>query len=81
MLYYARSVDPTMPRAINEIFRVQSRPTRYTEGKARMLLDYAATYLNAIIHYKVSSMVLHVDSETAYLTMPEAQSWYAGYFI
>ena len=25
MLYYAQKVDPTMPRAINEILRVQSR--------------------------------------------------------
>ena len=43
MLYYARSVDPTMLQAINEISRVQSKPTRDTEEKARMLLYYAAT--------------------------------------
>ena len=33
MLYYAWSVDPTMLRAINEILRVQSRPTHDTEKK------------------------------------------------
>ena len=33
MLYYTQSVDPTMLRAINEILRVQSRPTRDTEKK------------------------------------------------
>ena len=49
MLYYARSVDPTILRAINEI-------------------------------YKASNMVLHVDSDAAYLTMPEARSCYAGHF-
>ena len=27
MIYYARSVDPTMLQSINEILRVQSRPT------------------------------------------------------
>ena len=43
MLYYAWSVDPTMLRAINEIFQVQSKPTRDTDKKARILLDYAAT--------------------------------------
>ena len=43
MLYYAWSVDPTMLQAINEIFQVQSKPTRDTDKKARILLDYAAT--------------------------------------
>ena len=45
-----------------------------------MLLDYAATYPNAIHCYKASDMVLHVDSDAAYLTMPEARICYAGYF-
>ena len=54
-----------MIRAINEILRVQSRPTRDTEEKSRMLLDYAATYPNAILHYKSSDMVLHVNSDAA----------------
>ena len=43
MLYYTQSVYPTMLQAINEISRVQSKPTRDTEEKARMLLYYAAT--------------------------------------
>ena len=43
MLYYSQSVDTTMLWVINENPRVQSRPTRDTEEKARTLLDYAAT--------------------------------------
>ena len=43
VLYYAQSVYPTMLMEMNEILRVQSWPTRDTEEKARMLLDYAAT--------------------------------------
>ena len=50
-LYYARSVDPTLLRAINEISRVQSKLTRDTKEKSIMLLDYEATYPNAFIHY------------------------------
>ena len=61
MLYYARSVGPTMLRAINEILRVQSNPTKDTKEKAKMLLYYAATYPNAIICYKARYMILHVD--------------------
>ena len=48
--------------------------------KARSLIDYAATYLNETIWYKSRDMVLHVDSEAAYLTVPEAKSCYAGHF-
>ena len=80
MLYYSRSVDPMMLRAINEISRVQSWPTQDTAEKAKMLLDYAVTYQNVILQYKDSDMVLHVDSDAAYLTMPEARSCYAGHF-
>ena len=68
MLYCARSVDPAMLRA------------RDTEEKARILLDYAATYLNAILCYKPSDMVIHVDSDAACLTMLESRSCYAGHF-
>ena len=45
-----------------------------------MLLDYAATYPNAVIHYKYSVMFLHVDSDAAYINMPEIISCYAGNF-
>ena len=71
MLYYARSVDPKMLREINEILRVQSKPTRDTKKKPRMLLDYAATYSNEIIRYKASNMFLHVYSDMSYLNISE----------
>ena len=61
MLYYARSLYPTILRSINEILRVQSQPTQDTEEKSMMLLNYAATYLNAILRYKSSDMVLPMD--------------------
>ena len=49
-------------------------------AKAKWFLDYAATYLNAIIRYHASKMVLHIDSDAAYLVMPEALIVYAGHF-
>ena len=80
MLYYERSVGTTMLRAINEILRVQSLPTRDTERKSKMLLDYAVTYPNAILRCKASDMVVHVDSDAVYITIPESRSCYAGLF-
>ena len=81
MLYYSRSVDPTMLQAINEISRVQSKITRDTEEKTRMLLDYAATHPNSTICYKARNMVLHEDSYAAYLAMPEARSFYGALYL
>ena len=80
MLYYARSVDPKMQQAINKILRVQSWPTRDTAEKSRMLIDYSATYSNAILTYKASDMVLHIDSDASYTTITEARSCYSGNF-
>ena len=79
-LYYARALDPTMLRALNEISRVQARPTKDTMAKAKWFLDYAATYPNAIIRYHAIQLVLHVDSDDAYLFMPEARSVYVRHF-
>ena len=79
-IYYARALDPTMLRALNEIFCIQARPTKDTMAKAKWFLYYAATYPNAIIRYHASKMVLHIESDSAYLVMPEARSVYAGHF-
>ena len=76
-LYYAWALDSTMFRALNEISRIQARPTKDTMAKAKWFLDYAATYPNAIIRYHARKMVLHIDSDSAYLVMPEARSVYA----
>ena len=45
-----------------------------------MLLDYAATYPNSVICCKYGDMVLHLDSDVVYLTMPEERSCYYGNF-
>ena len=44
------------------------------------LLDYAATYPNPKLRFYASDMVLHVDSDVAYLVLPNSKSCYAGYF-
>ena len=69
-----------MLRALNEISRIQVRPKKDTMAKAKWFLDYAATYPNEIIQYHARKMVLHIDSDSAYLVMPESLSVYAGHF-
>ena len=81
LLYYARAVDATMLPAINEISGAQASPTQKTENACKMLLDYAATYPLAIIRYHASDMSLHVDSDAAFLVLPNARSRYAGHYF
>ena len=43
-------------------------------------MDYAATYPNVYIWYHTSDMVLAIDSDAAYLIMPNAKSRITRYF-
>ena len=80
LLYYARAIDNTMLTAINEISAVQSKPTQKTLHATTKLLDYAATYPNTTIRFYASDMILHAESDAAYLVLPNARSRIAGLF-
>ena len=43
-------------------------------------MDYMATYPNSVIRYYASDMIMHVDSDAAYLVAPGAKSRIAGYY-
>ena len=43
-------------------------------------MDYAATYPQVYVRFHASDMILAVDSDAAYLVMPNAKSRIAGYF-
>ena len=79
-LYYARAVDNTILPALNEIATNQAKPTKNTVDKLNMLKDYLSTYPNAVIRFYASDMVLHVESDAAYLVLPKARSRMAGFF-
>ena len=80
LLYYARAIDGTMLPALNTIGTQQAKPTKKTMQKCLRLLDYAATYPYGSLRYYASDMVLHVDSDAAYLVMQEALSRISGYY-
>ena len=79
-LYYARALDFTMLTALNDIGTTQAKPTEYTLDETQQLMDYAATYPNVTVRYYASDMKLFVDSNAAYLVLPNAKSRVAGYF-
>ena len=80
-LYYARAIDNTILPALNEIAANQATPTTNTNKKLTRLLNYMATYPNAKIRFFRSNMILHTDSDAAYLVAPKAKSRIAGYYF
>ena len=48
-LYISRAADPTMLFVLNEIGSKQVSPITDTIKKTKMLMDYAATHLDAVI--------------------------------
>jgi hypothetical protein len=57
LLYYARSVDPTLLAALSAIAACQSNGTQTVADACHQLLDYVATHPNAGIRYKACNMV------------------------
>ena len=79
-LFYGRAIDNTILPSLNEIASAQSKPTQHTQDKTQQLMDYLHTYPEAYIRFYASDMILHVDSDAAYLVAPKARSRIAGYF-
>ena len=66
-LYYSCAVDCTVLPALNTLAEQQSSPTKNVEAAITHFLDYAATNPSAVIQYKASDMILHIDSDASYL--------------
>ena len=69
-----------LPPAVNKISSTQAKLTTYTEEECQQILDYVAMYLNVFVHFYASNTVLMMDSDAAYLVMPNTKSRIAGYF-
>ena len=67
LLYYAQAIDGTILPALSSIATQQAKPTDNTLRKVKRLLDHVATYPNVFLQYYASNMLLHIDSDAAYL--------------
>jgi hypothetical protein len=79
-LYYAHAVDGTALVALSTLASQQSKATESTAATPDQLMDYFATYPNAILKYFVSNMVLKIHSDAGYLNKSEARSHAGGHF-
>jgi hypothetical protein len=78
-LYYARAVDPTMLHILSNLAASQTTGTEATTIQMVHFLNYCATYPDAKLRYRASDMILHIHSDAAYLTEPEARSRAGGH--
>jgi hypothetical protein len=80
VLYYSRAVDPTVIMPLNDIETEQTTATEKTKTAAGQLLDYLATHPDAKIRFHASDMILHIHSDTSYLSVSKAKSRLGGLF-
>jgi len=78
-LYYARAIDNTMLRALNDIATATSKETEATLAVVEHFLNYAASNPDGRIRYIASEMILQTISDAAYLVCPNARSRMGGY--
>ena len=69
-----------MLTALNALVEQQSNPTKNTEAAITQFLDYASTNPSAIIQYKSSDIILHIDSYESYISEPPACSRTGGHY-
>ena len=67
-LYYDRALECTILTDLNTLVEQQSSPTQNTVSEITHLLGYAATNPSSIIQYKSSYMILHIDSDSSYIS-------------
>jgi hypothetical protein len=79
LLFYARTVDSTLLVVIGTLASQQSKGTKATMQALVHLLNYCATHPNAVVRFHASDMMLHIESDTSYLSAPKAHSRVAGY--
>jgi hypothetical protein len=80
LLYYARAVDRTLSMPINVLASEQSNATEVTADKVIKLINYCNTHPETKNRYHASDMILHIHSDTSYLSEREAKSRAGGFF-
>ncbi len=81
MLYYGRTVNATILVALSSLTSAQATPTDDTMQRTHHLLDYMATYPDAILSYAKSDIILGIHSNASYLSKPKARSRAGGHFF
>ena len=77
MLYYSRALDGTMPGTVTRLASEQAHATEDTLAATEYLLRYAATYPTVQLVFRPSDMILRMDSDASYNSLPGAKSMHS----
>ena len=55
-------------------------PTEQDKKNVHQFLDYMATYLNVVVGFHTSDIILRTNTDASYLTVTESHSHDARYF-
>ena len=80
-LVYLSKIDPFIKPDLNKISSQKSAPTKYTNTKDTMLLDYLSKYPDIVIRQHSSNTVLIYETNAAYLVLPKHHSRSATWFM
>jgi hypothetical protein len=67
LLYFARSVDPSIVTAVHEVGSVQAKLIVKDTRKMERLLQYVSSHQHCGIKFHASSMQLQIQSDASYL--------------
>jgi hypothetical protein len=66
---------------LNNIATEQTQSTEKTQAATKQQIDYLATHPYATIRYHASDMILHIHSDSSYLSLSHAHSRLGGLFF
>ena len=81
LLYYGHAVNSIILPCLGYLGTAHSKPTEHTDKLINQLLNYLHTNPDATVRYHASGMVLHIHSDTSYLSDSNARSRAGGYFL
>ena len=78
-LYLGRAIDNTTLHSLNEIAIATTKGTEATLAAVEHFLNYMASNPSPKLQFRASDMILHVESDAAYLVCPKARSRAGGF--
>ena len=80
ILFYARAIDSNLLMGLNTIATQQENATARTGTLVTHILNYCATYPDAVLTFYASDMILHIHTDASFLSKPKEKSRAGGYF-
>eukprot|EP00957_Ditylum_brightwellii_P123147 9389852-Ditylum_brightwellii.AAC.1 len=81
LLYYSRSENSTINKALNSLGTQQNSATKQTKKNTTQLLNYMATHPDVTIRYYALDMILNIHSDASYLSEKNAKSTAGGHYF